>query len=274
MTSVSVGELLRGGVPQIDAVDREYLLAHVLGCSRGWLYAHPEAPVSTEAAARYHALLMRRAAGEPVAYLTGRQGFWSLDLEVSPAVLIPRADTEVLVEQALLRLPVTATATVADLGTGSGAVALAIAKERPHTQVVATDLSAAALRIAQSNARRLGLGNVRFCQGDWLAPLAGERFDLIVSNPPYIAGDDPHLAQGDLRFEPMLALASGPDGLAALRAIVTHAPAHLRPGGWLLLEHGWQQGEAVRALLHAAGFRDVASVCDLEQRERVTFGRR
>ena len=192
---------------------------------------------------------------------------------MSPATLIPRPETERLVELALERLPDDRPLRVADLGTGSGAIALALASERPLAQVVATDLSGDALRVAQANAETNRIANVAFRQGSWLAPLAGQRFDLIASNPPYIADGDPHLMQGDLRYEPPAALSSGADGLDAIREIVATAPAYLLPGGWLLLEHGWDQGEAIRALLLAAGFVDVATETDLEQRDRVTLGR-
>ena len=257
----------------IDADEAAILLAHALGRSRGWLYAHGRDPVDEAARARFEALVAARADGQPVAYLTGRQGFWSLDLAVSPDTLIPRPETERLVELALERLPPDASLQVADLGTGSGAIALALARERPQARVVATDASAAALGVAQANAAGNGIGNVEFRQGDWLAPLAGERFDLIASNPPYIADGDPHLARGDLRCEPAMALSCGPDGLAAIRRIVAGARAHLVPGGWLLLEHGCDQGEAVRALLAEAGFVDITTARDLEQRDRVTLGR-
>ena len=225
-------------------------------------------------AERFEALLARRQAGEPVAYLTGTQGFWTLELEVSPATLIPRPETELLVELALARSPVDAGARIADLGTGSGAIGLAIAKERPRAAVIATDASRAALEVARRNATRNRIATVEFREGDWLAPLAGETFDLIASNPPYIADGDPHLGEGDLRFEPPSALSSGADGLDAIRRIVRDAPAHLASGGWLLLEHGWDQGEAVRALLEAAGFMDVETAQDLEGRDRVTLGRK
>ncbi|MBD8872280.1 peptide chain release factor N(5)-glutamine methyltransferase [Rhodanobacter sp. DHB23] len=255
-----------------ERVDAEALLLHVLGQSRGWLFAHACDALDPDVQTAFDALVERRAAGEPVAYLTGRRGFWTLDLEVTPATLIPRPETETLVELALQRLPGDAAARVADLGTGSGAVALAIASERPHAQVVATDASAAALAVAQRNARRLGIANVRFVEGDWLAPLAGERFALVVSNPPYIEAADPHLAQGDLRFEPASALASGLDGLDDIRRIVAAARAHLEPGGWLLFEHGWNQGDAARALLDAAGYAEVFTARDLEARDRVSGG--
>src|SRR5690606_4258090 len=215
-----------------------------------------------------------RAAGEPVAYLTGRRGFWTLDLAVTPDTLIPRPETELLVEQALQRLGSEAEARVADLGTGSGAIALAIAAERPLARVAAVDRSAGALAVARANALAHGLeGRVEFLAGDWFAPLQGRRFDLVVSNPPYIAEGDPHLARGDLRYEPAPALASGPDGLDAIRTIVAAAPRHLLPGGWLLLEHGFDQGAAVRGLLEARGFAEVATVPDLEGRDRVSLGR-
>ena len=257
-----------------ERVDAEALLLHVLGQSRSWLFAHAEDALDMDVQTAFEALVARRAAGEPVAYLTGRRGFWTLELEVTPATLIPRPETELLVELALARLPRDAAANVADLGTGSGAIALAIASERPRAQVVATDASAGALAVARRNAQRLGIGNLRFVHGDWLAPLAGERFALIVSNPPYIEAADPHLAQGDLRHEPASALASGADGLDDIRRIAAAARAHLEPGGWLLFEHGWNQGDAVRGLLHAAGCTEVFTARDLEARDRVSGGRR
>lgn len=245
----------------------------MLGRDRAWLFAHGDDPLSEPEASAFGALLARREAGEPLAYLLGRRGFWTLDLQVSPATLIPRPETERLVELALERLPADHRLRVADLGTGTGAIALAIASERPQAEVVATDVSEAALQVAQQNARSNEVANVVFRYGSWLAPLARESFDLIASNPPYIADGDPHLGQGDLRFEPPSALSSGADGLDAIREIVATAPSHLLPGGWLLLEHGWEQGEAIRGLLQAAGFIDVATEVDLEQRDRVTLGR-
>ncbi|MHB1273072.1 MAG: peptide chain release factor N(5)-glutamine methyltransferase [Rhodanobacter sp.] len=255
-----------------ERLDAELLLLHVLGKPRSWLFAHVDDALEMDVQTAFSALVERRAGGEPVAYITGRQGFWSLELEVTPATLIPRPETELLVELALARLPRDAACRVADLGTGSGAIALAIASERPLARVVATDASAAALAVAQRNAARLGITHVRFVQGDWLAPLAGQMFDLIVSNPPYIEAADPHLAQGDLRYEPATALASGADGLDAIRRIVHTAPTHLDPGGWLLFEHGWNQGEAARALLAGAGYAEVFTAQDLERRERVSGG--
>ncbi|MFC3715024.1 peptide chain release factor N(5)-glutamine methyltransferase [Luteimonas soli] len=257
-----------------EAVDAELLLAHVLDRTRSWLYAHAGDDADDASAQAFAALVQRRAAGEPVAYLLGTRGFWRFDLAVTADTLIPRPETEMLVELALQRIPQPSPARAADLGTGSGAIALAIASERPDACVVATDASEPALAVARGNAAALGIGNVEFRHGDWLAPLAGERFDLIASNPPYIADGDAHLARGDLRFEPRGALASGIDGLDAIRRITADAPAHLRNGGWLLVEHGWEQGAAVRALFESAGFVDVTTERDLEQRDRVTLGRK
>ncbi|MCE5232866.1 MAG: peptide chain release factor N(5)-glutamine methyltransferase [Mizugakiibacter sp.] len=261
---------LLGDAARLEA---ELLLAHALGRPRAWLYAHAGDAVDAAQQAAFAALLARRAAGEPVAYLVGTRGFWSLELEVTPATLIPRPETELLVELALARLPADAETRVADLGTGSGAVALAIARERPRARVLATDASAEALAVARRNAQRLGIANVAFAQGDWCAALGDARdLDLIVANPPYIAAGDPHLDEGDLRFEPATALASGADGLDAIRIIVRDARAHLCPGGWLLFEHGFDQGAAVRALLAAHGYREVFTARDLEGRERVSGG--
>lgn len=270
----SVAELLAHARRVIDGADAELLLAHALAKSRSWLFAHATDRVGQGAHANFLSLLQRRVAGEPVAYLIGSQGFWTLDLQVGPATLVPRPETEVLVELGLARIPADAAVRVADLGTGSGAIALSIAKERPCAKVVATDASPEALEVARANATRNHIGNVEFRCGNWLEPLAGERFELIASNPPYIADGDPHLQQGDLRFEPAMALSCGPDGLNAIRMIVAGAPAHLHAGGWLLLEHGWEQGDAVRRLLVDAGFIEVTTMRDLENRERVSLGRR
>jgi release factor glutamine methyltransferase len=264
---------LRAARARIDRADAECLLAFVLGRPRSWLFAHGDDALDDAAVARFNALVARRSAGEPVAYLVGHRGFRNLDLAVTPDTLIPRPETELLVELALARIPVDNEAHIADLGTGSGAIALAIAAERPHAHVIATDRSDAALAVARSNASAHALANVEFRNGDWFAPLAGEQFDIIASNPPYIADDDPHLSQGDLRFEPCAALSCGHDGLDAIRSIVRDAPAHLRDDGWLLLEHGHNQGEAVRSLLGNAGFVQVETVQDLEARDRVGLGR-
>ncbi|GAB3731411.1 peptide chain release factor N(5)-glutamine methyltransferase [Luteimonas pelagia] len=264
---------LRAELP--ESGDAECLLAHALGRDRGWLFAHGDAVLESGELARIEALAGRRRAGEPVAYLTGRRGFWSMDLAVGPATLVPRPETERLVELALERLPADRLVDVADLGTGSGAIALAIAHERPRARVVATDASAAALAVAARNATALGLdaSRVAFLQGDWWRPLGARRFELVASNPPYIPEGDPHLDRGDLRFEPRDALASGADGLDAIREIVDGAPAHLVAGGWLLLEHGFDQGGAVRRLMEARGIVEVDTARDLEGRDRVTLGR-
>lgn len=272
-----IRQLLADAAGQLPGVEgrheAELLLLHVLGRERSWLFAHATDAVEPATEAAFAQLLQRRIQGEPVAYLLGRRGFWTLDLTVSPATLIPRPETERLVELALERLPADRPLQVADLGTGSGAIALALASERPLAQVLATDMSPQALAVAAENARRHELVNVHFQQGSWHAALGQERFDLIATNPPYIAADDPHLAQGDLRFEPATALASGADGLDDIRVIIEGAPARLVAGGWLLIEHGWDQGPAIRALLEQAGFLEVSTALDLEHRDRVSLGR-
>lgn len=259
----------------LDRLDAQMLLLHALGRSphdRAWLIAHDSDPVPPEAAGRWRALVERRQAGEPVAYLLGEKEFGGLNLRVDARVLVPRPDTEMLVDWALDTLPVPGTLAphLLDLGTGSGAIALAVATRRPDAQVTATDASADALTVAQANAQRLGLP-VRFAQGAWLAAVPGERFDVIASNPPYIAEGDPHLAA--LTHEPMAALTAGADGLDDLRTIVAQAPASLHPGGWLLLEHGHDQSAAVRDLLFAQGFEAVSSRKDLAGIERCSGGR-
>ena len=254
-------------------LEAELLLAHALDRPRSWFYAHAGDLLEPRDAIAFAELLRRREGGEPVAQITGHRGFWSLELAVTPDTLIPRPETELLVELALDRLPRTEPRRVLDLGTGTGAIALAIASERPLADLTAVDASQAALDVARDNAAEAGLA-LRLRHSDWFSAVAGERFDLVASNPPYIADGDPHLQQGDLRFEPRAALASGPDGLDAIRVITRDAPAHLVPGGWLLVEHGYEQGPAVRALFAAAGLQSVATERDLEQRDRVTLGRR
>lgn len=253
-------------------VDADELLQHALGRDRTWLRLHEDDVVAAEAAAHFERLVLRRLRGEPVAYLTGSRGFWSLELAVGPATLIPRADTELIVEWALELLPRGVHSSALDLGTGSGAIALALKKERPRCVVTAVERSHDALAVARGNGERLGLG-VRFVEGDWFSTLAGERFDVIVANPPYIAAGDLHLAQGDLRFEPATALVAGPDGLDDLRRIAAEAPAHIFRDGWLLLEHGHDQGAAVRRLLLDQGFAEVATRRDLGGNDRITGGR-
>ena len=254
----------------IGHADAELLLAHVLGKSRSWLYAHGDDTLADPDVARFQQFLERRLAGEPLAYLTGRKGFWRFELQVTPDTLVPRPETELLVELALAHLPRDRTVRVADLGTGSGAIALAIAYERPLAEIVAVDASVAALDVARANARALRLPNVEFRHGDWCDALAADTFDVIASNPPYIALGDLHLDA--LRYEPASALSSGHDGLDAIRVILRDAANHLAPGGALLVEHGYRQGAKVRALFDAAGLRDVETAHDVERRERVTSG--
>lgn len=254
----------------IERLDAQLLLGHLLGRDRAWLLAHDDSPLGPDVLPRWAEQLRRRAAGEPLAYLVGEKEFHGLSLAVTPEVLIPRPDTETLVDWALELLPPDRARTVVDLGTGSGAIALAIQAARPRALVTATDVSAGALAVATRNAASLQQP-VTFLQGSWWTPLAGRRFDLIVSNPPYIRRDDPHLA--DLGHEPQQALTSGQDGLDAIRLIVSGASLHLAEAGWLLLEHGWDQAAAVAELLHAAGFRDIGHRQDLGGHLRCTGGR-
>lgn len=255
--------------PRLDA---ELLLARALDVQRSYLFAHPDDELDPDAVARFEAAVAQRADGMPLAYITGEKEFWSMPLIVSPATLVPRPETELLVEQALIRIPRKAAWQVADLGTGSGAIALAIAKERPLCGVTATDISAAALAVAQENARQLMLSNVEFLEGDWTGPLAGRAFDIVVSNPPYVANEDPRLKS--LRHEPGAALSAGNDGLDAIRHLAATVGAILKPAGWLLLEHGLDHADRVAGILAAAGWADVTAVNDLEGRPRVTAATR
>lgn len=253
--------------------EAQILLGHALVKPRSWLIAHDRDALDPAQIVFFHALLERRLKGEPIAYIVGEREFYGHVFKVTPAVLIPRPETELLVELALQRLPLDKPVRLLDLGTGSGAVALSLALARPSLRGIAVDLSPAALAVAQGNAARLGATNVEFRSGSWFAPLAeSEHFDLIVSNPPYIAAEDIHLGQGDLRFEPVGALAAGIDGLADIRQIVAGAAHFLKPGGWLLFEHGFDQGAACRELMQRAGFSQIATAIDLAGLDRVTLG--
>ncbi|MGL6301809.1 peptide chain release factor N(5)-glutamine methyltransferase [Aeromonas caviae] len=261
--------LASGESPRADA---DALLCHLLDCRRSYLMTWPEHELDAAQQATLAGWLARRLNGEPIAHLIGEREFWSLPLKVSPATLIPRPDTEVLVEQALARLPGGPCALL-DLGTGTGAIALALKSERPDADVWAVDRMPAAAALARTNSAALGLP-IEVRDGSWFTPLSdAPRFAMIVSNPPYIDGADPHLHEGDVRFEPRSALVAEEQGLADIRLIVTQAPAHLVPGGWLLLEHGWDQGEAVRQLLLQQGYVQVETVRDYGDNERVTLGR-
>ena len=253
-------------------LDAELLLAAALGKPRSFLHTWPERIVSTEAALAFAGYLQRRRTGEPVAYILGQQGFWKLDLEVAPHTLIPRPDTEMLVEAALELVPAFAPAQVLDLGTGTGAIGLALANDRQQWKITAVDRVTEAVALAERNRQRLQLDNAEVLNSHWFSALEGRQFDLIISNPPYIAETDPHLSMGDVRFEPGSALTSGPDGLDDLRTIISEAPAYLSPGGWLLLEHGYDQGPAVRELLIRHGFERIQTRRDLGEHERITFG--
>ena len=268
-----IAPALHEAAARIGRVDARVLLCHVLRCESAYLAAHPEAPLTQEQARDYEALVVRRAAGEPVAYLTGEREFFGHRFIVSPAVLIPRPETEGLVERALERIPVDQPSTVLDLGTGSGCIAISIALARPRAHVRAVDRSSEAVAVARDNAARLGATNVHVSISDWFSSLPGEAFDMVLANPPYVAADDPHLNEGDLRFEPPAALAAGPDGLDAIQRIAARAPSHLRAQGWLLLEHGYDQALKVRAILQRAGFTEIAPSMDLAGIERVTAGR-
>lgn len=255
--------------PQLDTA---LLLCHCLQQPRSYLYTWPEKPLTDAQTQQFRTLMSRRRRGEPVAHLLGYREFWSLPLQVSADTLIPRPDTECVVEQALSLLAAESAQSVLDLGTGTGAIALALASERPHWQILGCDVKASAVALAKTNAQRLAMTNVAFQQADWFDGLTDQRFALIVSNPPYIAADDPHLREGDLRFEPSSALVAEQNGLADLQYIVAGAPEYLLPGGWLLLEHGFEQGDAVRELLRRRGYLAVASGDDYGGNQRMSWG--
>lgn len=276
---MTISEALRDAAQRIDRRDAEVLLGDLLHGNRAFLIAHGQDALDPAIAARFESWVVRRAGGEPVAYITGTREFYGREFRVDPAVLIPRPETEHLIEQALARLPSQngpehrARPRVLDLGTGSGAIAITLALERPACQVTACDVSRAALNVAANNAARLG-AHIEFIESDWYAALAGRTFDLIVSNPPYVAAHDAHLSQGDLRFEPPGALTDqSADGLASIRIIVEGARTHLVPGGWLLFEHGYDQASAARDILLKAGFQHLICENDLADIPRVSGGR-
>jgi release factor glutamine methyltransferase len=278
--ATEISQLIDEGIVRLARVtdeprhEAEILLAAALAKPRSYVLAHPEERVlDCEATDRYEAHVTRRAHGEPIAYILGEKEFWSLPLEVDPAVLIPRPETELVVERALAHLPADAPGRVLDLAAGSGAIALAIARERPRLHVVGTDVSEAAIGVARHNAARLSLADVEFRTGPWYEPVAAERFTLVVSNPPYIAEGDPRVERSVRRYEPHDALYSGPTGLEALQAVVAGAPQHLVDGGWLIVEHGDTQGAAVRGLFDSAGFTAVQTLRDLAGLDRCTEGR-
>jgi release factor glutamine methyltransferase len=276
--SISVGDWLKMTVTRLNAVstspqlDAEILLHAITGIHRAMAYARPEQILSNEQLEDLQLVMARRERGEPIAYITGTQEFWSMPLGVSPAVLIPRPETELLVERALELVPLEEPSRVLDLGTGSGAIALAIAHARAHAQVVAVDVSHDALAIAARNQRALDIVNLELRHSDWFSALADQRFDVIVSNPPYIATDDPDIEPNVAAYEPKLALIAGATGLEALERITRDACAHLAPNGWLLFEHGWKQGADVRSALVQNGYSHVRSRPDLAGHERMTEG--
>ena len=276
--------------PLLDAIDARYesqlLLQHALKVNRAWLIAHENDDVAIDIQHEFNTLIQRRIGGEPIAYILGNREFYGLNLAVTPATLIPRPDTETLVEAALAKIPAHETAktldsdlcrndelSILDLGTGSGAIALAIAKHRPHSDVFGVDASPAALKVAKENASALQIPNVQFLPSNWFSALEGERFNVIVSNPPYIEEADIHLKQGDLRFEPLSALASGADGLDDIRRIIDDCLIHLRPQGWLMFEHGYNQAESVRELMAQVGLVNIETFQDLGGNDRVTIGK-
>ncbi|MEO6172166.1 MAG: peptide chain release factor N(5)-glutamine methyltransferase [Arenimonas sp.] len=272
----SIAALLREASSQLESesarIDIELLLGFVLQKNSAWLMAHADDQLSQELHQKFLQLLERRKIGEPIAHIIGTRGFWTLDLAVTADTLIPRPETELLVEIAIAKCVPGKKNRVLDLGTGSGAIALAIASECKTAEVFALDKSFGAIEVARDNARKNNL-QVSFIQSDWFAAVEGQRFDLIVSNPPYIEESDPHLTQGDLRFEPISALASGVDGLDDIRLIISQAPKHSLRQAWLMIEHGYDQAEAVRKLFSEAGFSNIETAKDLELRDRVTMGK-
>ena len=256
----------------IGEMDSRYLLNHVVSNATTMMYTQPDTPMTDLALREFDDLVQRRLAGEPVAYLTGERGFWSLDLQVTPATLIPRTETELLIEIGLEKVEGQSSPAIIDLGTGSGAIALTLAKELPHARIHAVDVSHDTLEVARQNAVRNGITNVSFLQSHWFENMKAFDANLIITNPPYIADSDPHLSEGDLRFEPRVALVSGHDGLDAIRLIIQQSPDHMLSAAWLVIEHGYDQAARIRELLSLRGFAHVETRKDLEQRDRVTFG--
>lgn len=274
--SQSIKQLLEAAATTIHSdsprLDAELLLAHALERPRSYLYTWPERSLSRDQYEQFASLIDRRAKGEPVAYLLGQREFWSLSLAVNPSVLIPRPETELLIET-IIALPLPDQARVLDMGTGSGAIALALASEKQDWKITATDISSDALNTGKSNAQSLRLTDVEFLLSDWFTQLKNAEFDVIVSNPPYIPESDPHLSSGDVQHEPRSALASGDDGLTDLRQLIANAPEHLKPGGYLIVEHGYDQGAAAAALFADRGFVSISSLKDLSGHSRATLGR-
>ena len=273
-----ISELLRDAAQQLESIsdsprlDAEVLLCHLLGKPRSYLHTWPDRTLDDEYLERYRQILEQRAQGTPVAHITGKKEFWSLDFQVSSDTLIPRPETELLVEYILDNYPASQHIKLADLGTGSGAIALAIASERPQWQITATEKSAAALEIARRNATALGIQNVNFVPGSWLEPLENRQFDIIVSNPPYIPASDPHLSSGDVRFEPRSALAAGKDGLDDIRIIAEQAAENLIPGGLLIIEHGYDQKASVHEIFTQSGYKMIRQIHDIANNPRLTLG--
>jgi len=273
MSPVTTAEALKAAGQRIAPLDARVLLCHAIERNAAYLIAHSEVQLRAGEHSAYDALVERREQGQPVAYLTGEREFYGRPFRVTPAVLIPRPETELLVDLALERIPRDRPSRVIDLGTGSGCIAISLASERLHCKILALEQSLEALAVARRNAIAAQVGNVAFLQSDWFSALQQEHFDVIVANPPYVGRDERHLSEGDVRFEPRRALDGGPDGLDAIRHIVKHAKEHLAPGGWLLFEHGHDQGERARLLLHTQGYEEIFTAHDLAGIDRVSAGR-